>query len=465
MDHCSISWSIDEAFSSRSAKNISLQRTLISEALNVAGHQNYPAGTAHGYAASIGGDVGSFHHNLLAHCEGRNWSLAGGLDAAGYFSGRMDIRHNVVYNWRGRTTDGGAHEVNFVGNYYKPGPATTQHYALIANYDNFPGTQQYFFTENIMLGYFNEVTQTSGRTAAGSNGGSVPTTYSPWVNTAFFPSYVTPQTATEALKTVLSDVGANQPLDIHDTRVLAETKAGSTTYRGSVSGLLGLPDSQADVGGWEDYGTEVRPAEVDADHDGMSAEWERAHGLNTALDDHNLDVDGDGFTALENYLNWLAGPHAKTPLNAAVEIDLRPYLQGLNGIPSINVSAATHGSVSMLGDGATARFTPAVGFTGVATFSFAGSDGLSVSRAMQILVTVPEYRLEASVLNATTFTFSTSLQTYLGQQYQLQTTANLEQGPWLNVGAAQAGTGGTLMFLDGTPGLAGRKFYRIKVLW
>jgi hypothetical protein len=84
---------------------------------------------------------------------------------------------------------------------------------------------------------------------------------------------------------------------------------------------------------------------------------------------------------------------------------------------------------------------------------------------MQILVTVPEYRLETSVLNATTFTFSTSLQTYLGQQYQLQTTANLEQGPWLNVGAAQAGTGGTLMFLDGTPGLAGRKFYRIKVLW
>lgn len=42
LDHCSISWTIDEAFSSRSGKNISLQRTLISEALNAAGHQNYP---------------------------------------------------------------------------------------------------------------------------------------------------------------------------------------------------------------------------------------------------------------------------------------------------------------------------------------------------------------------------------------------------------------------------------------
>lgn len=79
IDHCSISWTTDEAFSSRGAKNITLQRTLISEALNAAGHKKYPPGTQHGYAASIGGDVGSFHHNLLAHCAGRNWSVAGGL--------------------------------------------------------------------------------------------------------------------------------------------------------------------------------------------------------------------------------------------------------------------------------------------------------------------------------------------------------------------------------------------------
>ena len=136
MDHCSISWSIDEGFSSRSAKNITLQNTLISEALNIAGHQNYPAGTAHGYAATVGGDMASLHHNLLAHCSGRNWSLGGGLDAAANFAGRLDIRNNVVYNWRSRTTDGGAMEVNFVNNYYKPGAATTLvPYALTMNHD------------------------------------------------------------------------------------------------------------------------------------------------------------------------------------------------------------------------------------------------------------------------------------------------------------------------------------------
>ena len=70
MDHCSISWGIDEEMSTRGAKNLTLQKVLISEALNIAGHDKYPPGTKHGYAASIGGDVATFHHNLLAHCEG-----------------------------------------------------------------------------------------------------------------------------------------------------------------------------------------------------------------------------------------------------------------------------------------------------------------------------------------------------------------------------------------------------------
>ena len=55
MDHCSISWTIDEAFSSRNGKGLTLQHTLIGEALNQAGHPNYSAGDRHGYAATIGG--------------------------------------------------------------------------------------------------------------------------------------------------------------------------------------------------------------------------------------------------------------------------------------------------------------------------------------------------------------------------------------------------------------------------
>ena len=67
IDHCSISWTQDEAFSSRGAKNITLQRTLISEALNVAGHKKYEQGKQHGYAASIGGDIGSFQNEFAVY--------------------------------------------------------------------------------------------------------------------------------------------------------------------------------------------------------------------------------------------------------------------------------------------------------------------------------------------------------------------------------------------------------------
>ncbi len=311
IDHCSISWTLDEAFSSRGAKNITLQRTLISEALNEAGHKNYPAGTQHGYAASIGGDVGSFHHNLLAHCSGRNWSLAGGLNNSGSFAGRLDLRNNVVYNWQNRATDGGAHEVNFVGNYYKPGPATRWFYALNAQYGNFPGTQQYFVEGNKMPGHFDVTNQAAGRIATTERGGRVPTAYSPWVASPFFEPYVKTHTADEAFTNVLADVGCTRPaLDEHDRRVIAEVRDGTFKFKGSKTGLPGLPDSQEDVGGWDDYPEVHRPADWDSDHDGIPDAWEKSHGLNpNDPSDRNGDYNGDGYTNLEKYLNELAGEY------------------------------------------------------------------------------------------------------------------------------------------------------------
>ena len=312
IDHCSISWTLDEAFSSRGSKNITLQRTLISEALNQAGHKNYPAGTQHGYAASIGGDIGSFHHNLLASCEGRNWSLAGGLSKnPAVFAGRMDIRNNVVFNWKQRATDGGAHEVNFVGNYYKPGPATTFFYALNAQYGNFPGTQQYYFAGNEMPGHFGLTNQEAGRKTSTERGGKLPTEYSPWVDKQFFPSFVKTQTAEQAYADVLANVGCNFPrLDAHDQRIIAEVRSGKPTYKGSKTGLLGLPDSQDDVGGWDKYPEVHRAANWDSDGDGIPDVWEKEHGLNpNDPSDAAKDLNGDGYTNLEKYLNALVGEY------------------------------------------------------------------------------------------------------------------------------------------------------------
>ncbi len=312
IDHCSISWTLDEAFSSRGAHNITLQRTLISEALNAAGHKKYPPGTQHGYAASIGGDIGSFHHNLLAHCAGRNWSLAGGLSKPkNEYAGRLDLRNNVVYNWKSRTTDGGAHEVNFVNNFYQPGPATKFFFALNAQYGGFPGSQRYFFDGNVMPGYFGLTNQTAGRTATTERGGRIPADYSPWSDTPFFDSHVTTHSAQESYSNVLADVGCNFPaLDEHDTRIIAEVRSGTAKFKGSKTGLPGLPDSQDDVGGWENYPEEKRAADYDTDRDGLPDAWEKQYGLNpTDAADGNKDLTGDGYTNLEKFLNSLVGEY------------------------------------------------------------------------------------------------------------------------------------------------------------
>jgi len=393
-DHCSISWSIDEAFSSRGAKNITLQRTLISEALNSAGHKNYKPGKPHGYAASIGGDVGSFHHNLLAHNYGRNWSLAGGLSAAdGSFTGRFDITNNVVYNWGHRATDGGGMEVNFVNNYYQPGPSTDFFYALNAQYDNFPGMQRYYFSGNVMPGHFDEKSQKKGRTSTATNGGHLPK-YKNFVDEPFFPSYVTTQSARAAYKIVLSDVGANAPLlDDHDQRIIAETLQGGYTYKGSKTGLAGMPDSQEDVGGWEDYPEVHRPDTWDSDHDGIPDWWEKIHASNPAspkndYSDAHTDRDGNGFGELEDYLAWMAAPHIAMKAGTSYELDAARLTAGFTQKPVYKVTGATHGELTLLPDGKIVRFTPAANFTGLASFALTVTDaeGDSMSRTVGVLV-------------------------------------------------------------------------------
>jgi hypothetical protein len=314
IDHCSISWTQDEAFSSRGAHNITLQRTLISEALNVAGHKKYKPGTQHGYAASIGGDVGSFHHNLLAHCAGRNWSLAGGIDKASVHAGRLDIRNNVVYNWSHRTTDGGAKEVNFVNNYYRPGPASRVFHAIKPEHQLPFGPQEYYVLGNVMEGRYGA----DQRYAAIAESPHKPMAEY-LVDEPFFESFVTTTSAAQALQDVLADVGCNRPaLDDHDTRVLEEVRAKTTTYQGSVTGLPGLPDSQEDVGGWEDYPHVQRPANWDSDGDGLPDWWERRHHLNpqSPTEDQwetHADPDENGYTHLEEYLHWMATPGNEVP--------------------------------------------------------------------------------------------------------------------------------------------------------
>lgn len=308
-DHCSISWSIDEGFSSREGRNLTVQRCIISEALNIADHKKYQPGKGHSFAASISGDVGSFHHNLLANCTGRNWSLAGGLDRTGeWLAGRLDIRNNVVYNWRDRTTDGGVRELNFVNNYYRPGPATTV-FTLLKPDPGDPGRgMQAHMSGNVIVGKSDlETDNWKGYVGPAEGMAKVKS------DVPLFEPFVKTHTAAEAYESVIADVGATLPRqDALDRRILKEVKSREHTFSGSKGKLPGIIDSPKDVGGLPEYRSGDAPA--DTDHDGLPDAWEKAHGL-----DSNNSADGsayraDGYTNLEHYLNVLAGtPDTKRP--------------------------------------------------------------------------------------------------------------------------------------------------------
>lgn len=119
VDHCSVSWSIDECISVYGSTNFTVQWCIASQSLNNAGHSKGP----HAYGGNWGGRGASYHHNFMAHHESREPRL--GPSHRTQEDERMDLRNNVFYNWGGFGCYGGeAMKVNIVNNYYKPGPTT-----------------------------------------------------------------------------------------------------------------------------------------------------------------------------------------------------------------------------------------------------------------------------------------------------------------------------------------------------
>jgi len=324
IDHCSISWTLDEGTSSRGAKNITFQRNIVSEALHHSYHydaRDRSRFETHAFAGSISGQIGSYHHNLLAHCTDRNWSLAGGYNQSGRYAGYLDIRNNVVYNWTARTTDGGVMECNYVDNYYEPVPKNPFAKWLLKLDPVVPdhGVPRYYMAGNVMEGFDYE----TDNWKAFQNGPELERLVR--VDQPLFEPYVVTQPARQAFTNVLADVGATFPRqDVIDRRLIAEVRAGTTHYIGTNGAAYSRPspnypgfiDSQNDVADaagspnfpWPEYRTYNVP--VDTDHDGIPDEWETRFGLNpNDPSDANADRDGDGYTNLEKYLAWLVGEY------------------------------------------------------------------------------------------------------------------------------------------------------------
>ena len=334
MDHCSISWSSDEGTSSRGAKNITFQRNIVAEALQHGPHYRANDRTkkeTHAFAGSISGNIGSYHHNLLADCTDRNWSLAGGLDQGGHYAGHLDIRNNVVYNWTARTTDGGVKELNYVNNYYKPYPKNPFVKWLLKLDKINPawGTESYYMTGNILEGHVDATNNWSAFENSWPSARNPINASAVRVDHELYPSYVTTQTAREAFTNVLANVGDNFPKsDVIDLHIIKDTRDGTAEYIGTKGptfgdrpgpnypGIIDQPtDDKSALGSpdfpWPNYRTYNVP--VDSDHDGIPDDWEKAHGLNPHdPSDANKDLNGDGYTNLEKYLNSLVGEYSMT---------------------------------------------------------------------------------------------------------------------------------------------------------
>jgi hypothetical protein len=330
IDHCSVSWSIDECLSVLGNKNTTVQWCLVAQSLVNSGHSK----GAHGYGGNWGGSGASFHHNLIAHHGSRTPRL--GPRPTTQLDERMDYRNNVIYNFGGNGCYGGeGMKVNIVNNYYKPGPGSptgakgmriagigirTNEY--VTTYPAYaPALHlwgKYYVTGNVNSQY-SQVTNdnwTYGMynqiDASGCDGTyTAATRDSIKIDQPIDFILTTTHTAQKAYEKVLDYAGASLHRDTFDEMIVGDTRNGLASHTGSElsRGFVNSQDDNKPSGAGDDWSAwptlNSTAAPADTDNDGMPDEWEDAHGLDkNNASDGNLSGDG-GYTNLEVYLNTL----------------------------------------------------------------------------------------------------------------------------------------------------------------
>ena len=327
----------------------------------------------------------TWHHNLFLDNGGRDPKA----------SGTLQIINDVVYNYvLGIYGDGGEH-CDFIGNYHIAGPdtnATSVNQGMNFNHD--------------VTGVFYASGNYWANKRDGTLGGVplVPGTafrFNPVVSATPLCSPAIPVTvdsARLAYHKVVSVAGASLSRDPLDSALIDQVASLGTRGPGGTLGVaykLGLymkhvtPYTDAASGNpiptWSVSGG---TAPTDTDGDGMPDDWELATGSNVNVADNNVAGTG-GYTRLENYLNWMADPHARVQEDAPSMIDLSQYTAGFNNHrPTFTVTAPAHGTATLLADGHSLQYTPATHYAGLdATgFTVTASDGSVLTQTLGILV-------------------------------------------------------------------------------
>ncbi|MCL2027216.1 MAG: pectate lyase [Bacteroidales bacterium] len=326
LDHCSMSWSVDECASFYENEDFTMQWCILSESMRLSKHEK----GAHGYAAIWGGKNASFHHNLLAHHDSRNPRFGAYThnNANRKEDGLTDFRNNVIYNWGGNSGYGGeGGKYNMVNNYYQPMPASSSK-TRIFNIDDDAATGifgTFYVAGNRMMndnGTLNtNITNTNWNGITYNSRLSASDRLAARSDTEFEKDVVTTHTAEQAYERVLSRGGASLVRDAVDQRIVNETEnrlapvrayftlndaawnALPADVRSKGRTRAGMIDSQADVGGWPELSN--LPAMKSTANDGIPDVWKIANGLNPETANANGKDLSTVYTNLEIYMNSL----------------------------------------------------------------------------------------------------------------------------------------------------------------
>ena len=228
LDHLSVSWSIDECLSIYKTENLTVQWCLVANSLCQSKHTK----GSHGFGGIWGGYNATFHHNLLANHSSRNprFSSVEGTK-------NVDYRNNVVYNWGYKGAYGGGREgnINFVNNYYKPGPGTEHPREFLAVSDD--GTSRYYVAGNLVEGQ-PDITADNRLGVGGPNPDEAV------VKTPFPADPIREHPMSELVEAVLAQVGCSFRRDSFDGEVVRQVRTGTAPW-----GRNGFIDAPEEAGG------------------------------------------------------------------------------------------------------------------------------------------------------------------------------------------------------------------------
>ena len=338
VDHCSMSWAIEENMGFYDNKFTTVQWCIISEGLYNSYHSKGPRG----YGSQWGGQYASYHHNLIAHNRSRSPRING--SRAHDTVAVVDFRNNVIFNWGSSgAIYGGEQEIfvsdpedpdgnfagsftNFINNYYQPGPATpsSKYFAAPSHVtagNEAYGYGQWYFDGNYMEGVTGGMNDDNW---LGVDVGRVGSVDNIRALAPFEVSEITTQSALQAKSQVLTKAGATLPKrDSVDLRLVMEINGQVSVYSN------GIIDSQEDVGSWPEYASLL--PEEDTDGDGMPDAYELENNLDPNDPVDGKAIGGDGYSNLEVYLNQIAGV---TGVSEEVEVLSAPRLVGFEVFPN-----------------------------------------------------------------------------------------------------------------------------------